>query len=559
MKNTIDRRHFIGGSAVALAAVGALGLAGCGPSSTQTTTSGDKSENEQLVTHAWENPPEPIAAEDITETVECDVVIVGAGTAGVTAACSAAEAGAKTVLIEKSAEFSARGHDLGCVDSRIQKEAGIVFDKGLMREYYTQITCNKTDIGLFNVWLNHSGEVVDYYVDRFLADGLPVNAGSLGAAAAESTNPLTKEFPTALQLGEQQKTADGEYTNHLMVRYIEKYAQEAGADIRYNTKAEQLIRNGDGPVTGCIASTESGYVQFNASKGVILATGGITQNEDMLNMWALPAAKTDQILYTPIDGNTGDGLCMGMWIGAGHQKTNQATMALPSSAAAGGQNGMDGRGVTWMTVNLNGQRYLREDSPGPNICHATLPQPESQGWSIYDGNWETNILKMMPSGKDFRNMPLTGDERNKAIEEDIASGLMYKADTLEDLANQMGMPADAFVEQVEKFNSYCDSGVDEQYSLPAERMFRIDTPPFYASRIRCGVLVVMYGLNVNSKAQVCDENDQPIEGLYAIGNCQGNFFTDSYPILLPGISHGRCVTFGHLLGKALAEGKDIPA
>ena len=156
-------------------------------------------------------------------------------------------------------------------------------------------------------------------------------------------------------------------------------------------------------------------------------------------------------------------------------------------------------------------------------------------------------------------MPLTGDERNKAIEEDIASGLMYKADTLEDLANQMGMPADAFVEQVEKFNSYCDSGVDEQYSLPAERMFRIDTPPFYASRIRCGVLVVMYGLNVNSKAQVCDENDQPIEGLYAIGNCQGNFFTDSYPILLPGISHGRCVTFGHLLGKALAEGKDIPA
>ncbi|BAK45379.1 FAD-dependent oxidoreductase [Eggerthella sp. YY7918] len=129
MKNTIDRRHFIGGSAVALAAVGALGLAGCGPSSTQTTASGDKSENEQLVTHAWENPPEPIAAEDITETVECDVVIVGAGTAGVTAACSAAEAGAKTVLIEKSAEFSARGHDLGCVDSRIQKEAGIVFDK----------------------------------------------------------------------------------------------------------------------------------------------------------------------------------------------------------------------------------------------------------------------------------------------------------------------------------------------------------------------------------------------------------------------------------------------
>lgn len=93
--------------------------------------------------------------------------------------------------------------------------------------------------------------------------------------------------------------------------------------------------------------------------------------------------------------------------------------------------------------------------------------------------------------------------------------------------------------------------------MPADHMFAIDTPPFYASRNRCGVLVVMYGLNVNAKSQVCDENDVPIPGLYAIGNAQGNFVTDSYPILIPGISHGRCVTFGRLLGQALAKGETL--
>lgn len=561
-KTVINRRDFIAGGAGALAAAGLMGLAGCS-NAPKTEGSGDagsasaSGDGSKLVVNSWQNPPEPIPADQIVETVDCDVLIIGAGTAGVVAAQSAAEAGANTVLIEKCSEFSARGHDVGVVNAKIQQDAGVTFDKALMREYYCQITCNKTDMGLFNIWMENSGAVMDYYIDRLMADGLPCNAGSLGEAAAKSTNPCTKEFPTAVQFGLEQKTADGEYTNHLMVRYIEGYAREDGADIRYNTKAEQLLREGDGPVTGCIASTADGYVQFNAKNGVIIATGGITQNEDMLRMWAPPAAQTDQILYTPIDGNTGDGLNMGMWIGAGHQKTNQATMALPSSAAAGGQLADDGRGITWMTVNLNGQRYVKENSPGPNLCHATLPQPKSQGWSIFDGDWETYILQMMPSGKDFRGEDLTGADREAAFDEDVAQGLMYKADTIEGLAEAMGMPADAFKAQVERYNSYCESGVDEEFSMPAEQMFPVKTPPFYASRNRCGVLVVMYGLNTNAKSQVCDRDDVPIEGLYAIGNAQGNFVTDSYPILFPGISHGRCVTFGRLLGQALAKGETL--
>lgn len=556
-RRTLDRRSFITGGIATVAAAGALGLAGCA-APTPATKKDTEPGTAGVATHAWENKPDPIPDDQIAETIEADVVVVGAGTAGVVAAHSAAEAGAKVVLLEKAPEFSARGHDVAAVGTKLQKESGSDIDVELMREYYTQITCNKTDIGLFNFWASHSGEVMDYYIDRMTEVDVPSNAGSLGEAASKSTNPLTKEFPTAIQFGQEQMTSDGEYTHHRFVRYIEGFAREEGADIRYNTKAEQLVRDGDGPVTGVIASTEDGkYLKVNAAKGVILATGGITQNEDMLKMWAAPAAKTDQILYTPLEGNTGDGLCMGMWIGAAHQKTNQATMALPSSAAIGGQNSADGRGICWMTVNLHGQRYFKENSPGPNMCHATLPQPESVGYSIFDGEWEAKIRQQLPSGKDFRGLDVVGEDKNAAIEKSLQDGTMFKADTLEELADAVGMPRDAFKEQVERYNGFCKTGVDEEYAMPAESLFPIETPPFYASRIRCGVLVVIYGLNVNSKAQVCDEQDAPIENLYAIGNCQGNFFTDSYPILIPGLSHGRCVTFGRMLGQALAKGTTL--
>jgi fumarate reductase flavoprotein subunit len=547
---TISRAQFLGGScAAALAGIVARGAS---PEAFAAEDGGETG-------HAWETKPDPIDPADIGEVVDCDVLVIGAGTAGVVATHSAAEAGAKVVLLEKAPELSARGHDVAAVGTKLQQQLGAAIDLGELRECWSQITCNKTDMSLFNTWATRSGEVMDYYIDRVTAEGVPVNMGSLGEEAAKSTNPCTREFPTAIQFGKSQVTADGEYAHHLFVRTIEGFARDCGADIRYNTKALQLLRDGDGPVTGAIAQNleDGSYVQVNAKNGVILATGGITQNEDMLRMWAPPVAKTDQILYSPAGGNDGDGLCMGMWVGAAHQKTNQATMALPSSAALGGQNSTDGRGICWMTVNLKGRRYFDETSPGPNMCHATLPQPQSMGYSIFDGNWEDNILKMMPDGKDFRGIDLTGEERDAAIEKDVKQGLMFRADTLEELAEQVGMPTDDFVEQVKRYNGYCQNGQDEEFAVPADKLFPIDTPPFYASRIRCGVLVCIYGLNVDSKSRVCDEDDMPIGGLYAIGNCQGNFFTDSYPILVPGISHGRCVTFGRLVGQALTKGEDI--
>lgn len=170
-KLTMDRRGFLAGGATAIAAAGLMGLAGCsgapsGGSAGSSSTGGSSGAASGAVVNSWQNPPAPIPADQIVETVDCDVLVIGAGTAGVCAAQSAAEAGANTVLIEKCAEFSARGHDVGVVDCKVQRENGVEIDRALMREYYCQITCNKTDMGLFNIWMNNSGAVMDYYIDR---------------------------------------------------------------------------------------------------------------------------------------------------------------------------------------------------------------------------------------------------------------------------------------------------------------------------------------------------------------------------------------------------------
>lgn len=555
----VSRRNLLKGGVVAtagiIAAAGGLSLAGCNANGSQSGAATSAATS----AHAWENKPEPIADDQVSETVEADIVIIGAGTAGVTAAQSAAEAGAKVVLIEKTDSISARGHDVGCVGSKLHKEAGIDIDISEMREYYAQVTASKTDLNLFNIWANYSGEVMDYYIDAMAKRDVPAYLVDVAEEVYTSPNACMREYQTAIDFNEKgkgQKTEDGEYINHRFVRIISEMALEQGADIRFNMKAEQLIREEGGPVTGVIASNaDGGYIRFNAAKGVILATGGITENKDMLNMWAPLAMNCNQILYPDRGGNEGDGLCMGMWIGAAKQKGNAAIMGLPSGAATGGYLSSGDKKwerLGWLNVNLNGERYTNEKSSGPRGVFAALQQPECTCYSIYDGDFEAKVELQNPEVD-------LGDTIEEDIEKSINEGTLFVADTLDELAEAIGIPADKLKATVDRYNELCALGEDVDFSKAANCLSTVETPPFYASLVKCAVLVVMYGLNVDSHARVCDEEDKPIENLYAIGNAMGNMITDSYPYLVPGISHGRCVTFGRKLVQALMDDELLSA
>ena len=135
----------------------------------------------------------------------------------------------------------------------------------------------------------------------------------------------------------------------------------------------------------------------------------------------------------------------------------------------------------------------------------------------------------------------------------IESGSLVKAESLDELAEKIGVPADQLKKSVDEYNAAYQAGVDTKFDVPAQFLSEVKTAPFYATPIVCSTPTIPFGLHVDNNSQVCTEEDEPIDGLFAIGNVQGDFFGKDYPVHCPGISHSRCLVFGQLVGEALAK------
>lgn len=557
----LDRRSFLKGALMAGAGAGMAGLAaGCAPQAPATAENAAggnlaaTGSSSDIGKHTWEVAPAPI--EDIADTKDYDIVIVGAGVAGTSAAEAAAANGAKVAVIEQSASFTAHGADNACIGSRVHKENNIDIspeDAVRIMYNYSQGMVNRD---LLYTWATRSGEVFDHFSDLCAEAGIPTILAISDTSKPDwdTLEDRFREYRTGLTFGSADEGVIIDMDNFTfiqshLVETLVNAAMANGAEFFYNTHAEQLVGNAESGISGVIVTAEDGtHVQYNAAKGVILATGDISGNDEMLECWAPLVERTDVRDYFPENGNLGDGILMGCWAGAAVSKSAAAPVihpisdALPLSALA----------LSWLAVNSLGKRYCCEVPYEPYITNARLNTPGNVAWSIFDGDYETKVRAQAP---------LTADGLLNGIAEKIDSAveheLMFRADTLEDLASQLGIPADEFKATVERYNELCANGSDVDFGVPQRFLASVDTPPFYALNVPAKTLVVPFGLHVDSNSQVCTEDDQPIAGLFAVGNVQGDFFSFTYPVTCPGLSHGRSLTFGNLVGGALAQGTTI--
>jgi hypothetical protein len=255
----------------------------------------------------------------------------------------------------------------------------------------------------------------------------------------------------------------------------------------------------------------------------------------------------------PAGANDGLGHKMALWAGAAVQHGP----AAPMIHAVGGQM-LAQRDIGWLMVNRDGKRFTNETPNEVSTSNARMVQPGGRAWSIFDSEYRTKIGAMVgadsPTFKRF-----VPDDIESIIEDEIAAGTMWRADTLDELASQIGVTdVDTFKATIDRYNGLCAGGKDTDYLKDDQWMASsIETGPFFASSVPAIPLTVQFGLNCNDQMQVCDADDRPIEGLYASGNTCGNFFADDYPLLTPGISHGRAITLSRVLGEALAKGEKI--
>jgi succinate dehydrogenase/fumarate reductase flavoprotein subunit len=558
----LTRRAFLKGAAVTGAAAALGGAAACSPapaadappaSGAAAPDGGAASGGETTATgskvHAWEMSPEPIT--DIVAEENFDIVVIGAGISGASAAYAATAAGASVALVEKFDTYTAHGNDICAVGSRLQEQEGIKIDKDLVTRLIYQWGQSEANYFLIKTFVERSGEVMDHYLDMADASGYVVvlNTEMTARSDWDTLDDRFKQFRTAhkFTLPEGSSIPEQMWTTGYFIEMVLGDAEAKGAAIRYNTDAKQLVKDAD-KVVAVIVQDAEGYKRLNVSRGVILATGGITDNDEMKSCFCPISLRCDHSEYFPPGGNMGDGIVMGAQIGAQLSPCYPAPIIHPVNLSVMGP-GFD---TSWLSVNRDGMRYCCEVGWEPIVTNARMNTPGSVSWAIFDSHYAEHAQRQEP----IKSQAFLEGLAEK-VETEVESGAFFKGETLAELAAAINVPADTLQKTVDRYNEMCDSGVDRDFGVPPRFLSSVKDGPFFAANVAAWLLALPYGLRCDQNSQVLDADDKPIGGLFAIGNVQGDFFANSYPVTLPGTSHGRGVVFGYLVGQALATDSTI--
>ena len=512
----------------------------------------------------------------ITETVDTDILIVGAGNGGMFAAAYAAANGLNFRVIEQNANVQDTRHWYGAVDSAAAKEAGEpATDKAKLLSEISRYASGKCDQRVVKTWINESAAMHDF-MRSILEDKYgwvcDFTSGSEAAWPAENAEHNTDYlYPVQEHNYMASESASGTPRNELLLQYI----QELGYDVDFKTSLAKLEKNSDGRITGIIAqSTEDDhFIRYNANQGVLLACGGFPGNPYMMEQLdPLGTSVTTACSYSPAD--KGYGIRAAVWAGANLDK-EAAPMLFDRGIVAPGvdagyvdsDSAFGGKAFPgkirqynpgtqpFLKVNRNGERFANESCPYNDIVYAAAHQPGR----VYAQICDANILE---DAKRFHTIGCSAQTRNGGekyiqgkMDEAIEAGALFKCDTLDGLADKMGFTGaakDTFLATVERYNELYDKQNDEDFGKPAYRLSAIRTAPFYGCWLGASLLTTEQGIAINEKGQALDTNNQPMEGLYITGDMSGSFFANNYPCLMAGVAMGRTLTFAMKAIKQMA-------
>ena len=480
--------------------------------------------------------PEPIT--DVADTKDFDIVIVGAGAAGVPAAITAREAGATVALIQKEATAIFQGNTATGILLDTSDEAGVeAVVSRLLKDH--QYRGKREQVEL---WAKNSGEAIKWMLDLATAEGAQVSDTTMKwTAAIKEVNGYPMDY-LSIDFGPKPyNTGDG-------MQVLADYAAAQGVEIFYNTEAKQLVGDAAG-VTGVIAEGPDGTVQFNAAKGVILATGDYQNDDDMMAYYLPDLANLGRKQMN----KTGDGHKMAVWAGGAIEDITHTKMLHDFDGGPGSMADMP-----FLAVKTDGTRFC-DETLGMSLMNNFLRSEADQGDynQIFDSNYMTAAAEW--PGKLFDPeaikvyMPEEDVEKVGVFEDQIGT---YKADTLEELAGKLGITdTAAFAKSVERYNECVAAGKDLDFGKEGKWLTAIDTPPFYGIHRHVRVSAVVSGVNVGPNMEVLAvETGEPIPGLFAIGNTAGNFYGGvDYSMYMPGLSLGRAHTQGYVTGKYVAS------
>jgi succinate dehydrogenase/fumarate reductase flavoprotein subunit len=353
-----------------------------------------------------------------------------------------------------------------------------------------------------------------------------------------------------------QKKGCDKYSNFgggmLACEILEKEFIKNGGLLFRSTTAEQLEKDASGRVIACVAKgPDEKYRRYKGNRAVILATGDCSDNREMLEAFCPIGLRPAK--QFPRHGNTGDGQKMAYWAGAVLDNPEWA----PTLHALG-YSGFQG---FFLHVNQLGQRFMNEDTWMQAKSVRCLMQPGGDfAFSVFDSKYIDEVGERwdMIGGQGMAPLSVVGnifsaDALEKDIERAFTSENGYKADTLEELAKLIDVPAGNLKKTVARYNEIVTSGDDADFGKRGELLTPVVKPPFYALKWGPALLDVFGGALTNVKLNVIGTNSEPIPGLYAVGNAAGGMYAVDYPLLLNGNSYGRALAYAVQVADSILE------
>lgn len=536
----VTRRSLIKlGGVAALGALGAGTLAGCG----QPNQNPKASASEAAATGgpSFLQAPEPIT--DFAETKEFDVIVVGAGESGLSAVHTALEAGASVACVQNIGTAQTTGNMAASIDLSQTDEAAVQACVSFIN-WKSDYRSNRD---LVNVWAHNSQEAIGWWAEE---------AAQGGVESKPHDSVLTYNGYDIHLHANTYFHVEGNH-NAAALAIAERLAA-AGAEFFYNTPAVQLYKE-DGAVKGVICSNEAeAHVLFKATKGVILACGDYSSNQEMLDYYA-PDTKGFSLFTTFRDGSA---LCAGMWAGAIMTPPTHTKMIHGEPAAVRLE-------MPFLFIDNHGRRFMDETCCRMgymnNFARPYLAEKGFQDstaakfFSLVPSDWETYY-------EDWKaEAPYDVSIYNGANK--VNPEKWIQGETIEELVEAMNAyavenqwdidPLDAktVAEEVNRYNELCAAGRDEDFGKSAKYLVPIEGGPYYAVPRGSNKLpAILGGLVVNAESQCLDGEFSPIEGLYAVGNASGQFYGGvDYPMDIEGLSIGRAITSGYVTGKLVAS------